>query len=353
MSVANSSFPTRSRAVVGICRHRQNVRKSMLFILAFTLFLQLGRTQQSSDLPRIPLRIGLYVNPEVRDYDPDVWLGNSQHLRVGFWLSKAAEDLGNNVFASVRVLFRYPPPTDSKDFQDLDCVLAVEAVHFESDFSLMTWTMDIDDSFAVYTTDGNRVFGSTEKQTQKVRFGWKSFGKSKAQEAANEAIASTVRQFLSKFAKTELATTPSAKAAPSSVGTLMLSTEPAGAQVYLDDQFKGITSEQEGKLVVGNVPAGTHRLGVSQAGHKDWAQSITVSPGEELNVQAKLVSAGPAPLTLKEVEDALSNGVSKGRVTTLVNQYGVNFVLTNEAEQRLRNAGADSDLLLAIAKNRK
>jgi len=35
--------------------------------------------------------------------------------------------------------------------------------------------------------------------------------------------------------------------------------------------------------------------------------------------------------------------MSKSRVANLVNQYGVNFVLTNEAEQRLRNAGADSD----------
>ena len=44
--------------------------------------------------------------------------------------------------------------------------------------------------------------------------------------------------------------------------------------------------------------------------------------------------------------------VPKSRLTTLVNQYGVNFILTNESEQRLRNVGADSELLLAIAKNR-
>jgi len=161
------------------------------------------------------------------------------------------------------------------------------------------------------------------------------------------------RHSLSEAAHPEPATPSPAKPALPSVGTIMVSTEPPGGQVYLDDQFKGITGELEGKLVVGNIPAGTYRLRVSQAGHKDWAQSITVSPGEELNIQAKLVSAGPAPLTLKEMEDALANGVPKSRLTTLVDQYGVNFALTNEAEQRLRNAGADSDLLLAIAKNRK
>ena len=37
----------------------------------------------------------------------------------------------------------------------------------------------------------------------------------------------------------------------------------------------------------------------------------------------------------------------------LVKEYGVDFVLTNEAEQNLRTVGADSDLLLAIAKAKK
>jgi len=335
----------------------------MSFAIA-ALLAQHTLGQESSDLPRIPLRVGLYVNPEVRDYNTKTpgavaTFVAREPMPVGFWLRSAAADLGTKVFASVQVLVRYPPPPDSKDLQDLDCVLVIETFHGDVS-GYATKTIKIDDTFVVYTTAGNRVYGSTEEQTQKVKFPMFSMSTidantRKVQEAAKEAIASTVRQFLSKFAKTELATSPrpAVKPAPPSVGTLVLSTEPTGVQVYLDDQFKGVTSEQDGKLVVGNVPAGTYGLRVSQAGHKDWAQSITVNPGEELKVQAKLASAGPNPLTLKEVEDALTNGVPKSRVTALVNQYGVNFVLTNEAEQRLRNAGADSELLLAIAKSRK
>ena len=40
-------------------------------------------------------------------------------------------------------------------------------------------------------------------------------------------------------------------------------------------------------------------------------------------------------------------------MTELVKQFGVDFVLTDEAEKRLRSAGADSDLLLTIAKAKK
>ena len=59
------------------------------------------------------------------------------------------------------------------------------------------------------------------------------------------------------------------------------------------------------------------------------------------------------PVDPQKVEDALKNGLPNARVTQLVKQFGVDFVVTDEVEQRLRAAGADSDLLLAIAKARK
>lgn len=63
--------------------------------------------------------------------------------------------------------------------------------------------------------------------------------------------------------------------------------------------------------------------------------------------------AGPQPLTAKEVEKALEDGVPPTRVIALVNKYGVDFPLTDDVEQRLRRAGADNSLLLAIAKAKK
>ncbi len=62
---------------------------------------------------------------------------------------------------------------------------------------------------------------------------------------------------------------------------------------------------------------------------------------------------GPPPLTLNEVIEALQKGVPPARVTSLVGQFGVSFALTDDAEKQLRAAGADTNLLLVIAKSRK
>jgi hypothetical protein len=66
----------------------------------------------------------------------------------------------------------------------------------------------------------------------------------------------------------------------------------------------------------------------------------------------RLPPPGPPALTLAEVEKALAD-LPKKRVAEMVDQYGVDFDLTDEAEKRLRDAGADTNLLLAIAKAKK
>ena len=62
---------------------------------------------------------------------------------------------------------------------------------------------------------------------------------------------------------------------------------------------------------------------------------------------------GPPPLALAEVVEALQKGVPAPRVASLVSQFGVSFALSDDAEKQLRSAGADTTLLLAIAKSRK
>lgn len=75
---------------------------------------------------------------------------------------------------------------------------------------------------------------------------------------------------------------------------------------------------------------------------------------EEFAVEVKRVpKPGPAPLTRAEILEALNKGVPAPRLSSLVGQFGVDFALTDEAEQTLRAAGADANLLLAIAKNKR
>lgn len=133
---------------------------------------------------------------------------------------------------------------------------------------------------------------------------------------------------------------------------LTVVTQPGQAQVYLDDEPRGVTSS-EGRLLLKNLSLGAHRLRLSLIGYKEWTQTVELAAGDTKEVEAQLQPSGPKPLTLGEVEEALKNGLPSARVTQLVKEFGVDFALTDEVEQRLRAAGADGDLLLAIAKARK
>lgn len=135
-------------------------------------------------------------------------------------------------------------------------------------------------------------------------------------------------------------------------GDLTVRTKPGQVQVYLDDEFRG-TSSSEGRLVLKALKPGSYQLRLSLASFKEWTQTVTLGAGEALQIEAELESAGPKPLALSDVEQALTGGLSKARVAALVKEYGVDFALTDEAEKRLRAAGADETLLLAIAKGRK
>ncbi len=135
--------------------------------------------------------------------------------------------------------------------------------------------------------------------------------------------------------------------------TLKITAQPGGIQVYVDDKFKGSTSEKEGVLVVENLPVGAAKVRLSEKGFVDYTQNVTLVAGETAKLDINLAAEGPKPLGEPEIEEALKNGVPKTRIMGLIKQYGVDFALTNDLEQNLRTVGADSDLLLAIAKSKK
>jgi len=153
------------------------------------------------------------------------------------------------------------------------------------------------------------------------------------------------------FSPSAVSFTPPAPPPPKKA-TLRISAQPGRAQVYLDDEPRGTASE-EGRLVLKDLTPGAYRLRLTLGEYKDWNQTITLNPGDELTVEARLVPRGPAPFTSQEIVEMLEGGVSTRRAATLVQQTGVDFTLTQDIEDRLRRAGADSDLLLAIAKAKK
>ena len=144
---------------------------------------------------------------------------------------------------------------------------------------------------------------------------------------------------------------PAAPAAPTAFGRLFLTTTPKGATVFLDDVYWG-ESNGDGKLAIAGVGAGSHVLRLKATGYQELKQTVVVAPGDN-PVALTAKEAGPRPLSEVEIEDALRHEVPRARVTALVKEYGVTFEVTKESEVRLRDAGADNEMLVAIAQSKK
>ncbi len=83
-------------------------------------------------------------------------------------------------------------------------------------------------------------------------------------------------------------TTPPAPA----TGMLKIQSQPGEAQVYVNDEPKGMTSP-EGELRLSGLAPGTYRLRVALAGYKTWENSITVTAGETVDGVRDLGEAEP------------------------------------------------------------
>jgi PEGA domain-containing protein len=134
------------------------------------------------------------------------------------------------------------------------------------------------------------------------------------------------------------------------VAALRLVSTPGDAQVYLDGVFKGQTSDS-GDLVIESTP-GDHELRLDRADYKEWKSKITLA-GERTEQKIDLVKRGPEPLSVDEIDQALSQGMTAARCAELVKQYGVSFALTPDIDKQLRAKGADDALLLTIAESKR
>lgn len=70
-------------------------------------------------------------------------------------------------------------------------------------------------------------------------------------------------------------------------GILNVQSKPGEAQVYLNDEPKGITSP-EGKLRLPDLPPGTYKLRVSLAGYQSWENQVDITTGENPTIFAAL-----------------------------------------------------------------
>ncbi len=69
----------------------------------------------------------------------------------------------------------------------------------------------------------------------------------------------------------------------STTGSIAVTSSPSGAEVYIDNAYKGITP-----LTVDGVAAGTHAVRVALAGYGDWSTSVQVGAGSTASASASL-----------------------------------------------------------------
>ena len=71
---------------------------------------------------------------------------------------------------------------------------------------------------------------------------------------------------------------------PTYYGRIVVTSQPQGAKVYLDNVYRGTTP-----LNLDRVTAGQHRIKLVMAGYQDWSSYVSVSPSRTTTVSADLV----------------------------------------------------------------
>ena len=78
---------------------------------------------------------------------------------------------------------------------------------------------------------------------------------------------------------------------PPQTGDLEVSSAPAGAAVYVDNQYKGTTS-QGNTLDILDLSVGSHTVKLVKAGYQDFTSSTVIQNGQTTSLYATLVPAG-------------------------------------------------------------
>ena len=97
---------------------------------------------------------------------------------------------------------------------------------------------------------------------------------------------------------------------PPATGVLKIQSQPGEAQVYVNDELKGITNAR-GELRLTEMTPGTYTLRVSMAGYRTWENSITVTAGETVDAFVTLEKQNLTPtVTLDADRSSIQTGQS-------------------------------------------
>jgi hypothetical protein len=134
-------------------------------------------------------------------------------------------------------------------------------------------------------------------------------------------------------------------------------TDPGGVEVLVDGFSWGATDLESGEIILYGLPFGERSFVMRKRGYEvvRFPVSYEYERTGETYVAMKALSpaARGGGLLLEDVLDMLEGEVPPARVAVLVKEKGVSFALTDAAEKRIRSAGGDDGLMLAIARAKK
>lgn len=142
-----------------------------------------------------------------------------------------------------------------------------------------------------------------------------------------------------------------------SVTLQKVTTDPGGVEVLVDGFSWGATDLETGEIVLWGLPFGERSFVIRKRGYEVVRYPVRYEYERTGETYVAMKALSPAArgggLLLEDVLDMLEGDVPAARVAVLVKEKGVSFALTDAAEKRIRNAGGDDALLLAIARARR
>ena len=117
---------------------------------------------------------------------------------------------------------------------------------------------------------------------------------------------------------------------PDTTGQLTVRSNPSGANIYLDNFYKGITP-----ISLANIPQGSHAITLKMNGYQDWQSSVNVAAGSSSDVSGTLPPGQqlnpPAP-TPEPIPQPTRSPVSLVSIISAIGICGAAAILYRKSE---------------------